>query len=453
MWLEQLYQIKYLLFIELSLLAVLAIFELIPFLILLALIILVFVSFLTFKYSILVIQILIFSILVDSFIPMKGSGGGTSLLFVEAVLALTLMISTIKFFMYFDLDYKIPNLISVWLPFLVWSLLTGLFVAIDPFRVASFWKNYFAGFFVFTLTYYSVTNRIQIKHLFSGIIIWGILLALIEFKVVWELGGLKQGLIGLFLRKNLLTLGWGRSNFLAAFFVLIIPSTIGYFLYTNNRKIKMVLTLGLVLMSVAMILTLSRGGIIALIVALIILSFKVLNKKTLIPMMSAISVIVIIVMLNPLTYVLINSISALETSKSVYSRINFYKDVWKAFLENPITGVGFGNLGYYAQFIIPYRDAPSAHNLVLGALGEIGIIGLFFYLSIFALLIRKLFKDYKNEYDPRLLLLRWSVFSAILGALVHSLVEPTFESLQFALIFWTISGIAVKLDAFKSKIP
>jgi hypothetical protein len=428
----------------------LAVFGLTPFLILFSIIVIGFLVFVTLKSSIVAVQLLLFSILVDSLIPINRNNQGSSVLLVEAILAFTFLISVIKFFWFFEKKYSIPNLTLVWIPFLVWSLAIGLLIAIDPIRVLSFWKNYFSGFFLFTLVYFSINSKNQIRSLLIGIIVWGILLALLEFKVLWELGGFTTGIIGLFLKKNLLTLGWGRSNFLAAFFVLIIPLTIGYFLYTKSKGIKITLIVALILMAFAMILTLSRGGILALLIALIILSFKVINTKTLVPMLSAILLMVIFILLNPLTYVLINSISALETSSSVYSRISFYKDVWNAFLQNPVTGVGFGNLGYYAQFIIPYQAVPSAHNIVLGALGEIGLVGTFLYLAIFFILIKKVYLEYKIENDQRLNVLRWCVFAALLGGIIHSLVEPTFESLQFSIIFWTISGIAVRLESFKS---
>jgi O-antigen ligase len=326
----------------------------------------------------------------------------------------------------------------------------GLIVAIDKFRVITFWKNHLASFIIFSFAYFIIKNKLQVKSLIIAIIVWGLLLALIEFKVLLELGGFTAGIIGLFFKKNLLTLGWGRSNYLSAFFVVIIPFTIGYWLYTNSRKLKIFITFSLILMSFAIILTLSRGGILALIIALIILFFKVLKPRTVIPLLTVLTIIIIVLLLNPLTYVLVDSISALEKSGSVYSRINFYIDTWNAFLKYPITGVGFGNLGLYAKFILPMYEAPSAHNIVLGALGEVGIVGTIFYGAIFVVLFKTLFSLYKNENDERLKMLKWSAFAALLGGLIHTLVEPTFEGLQFSIVFWIIASISIKLDLLKN---
>jgi len=203
-------------------------------------------------------------------------------------------------------------------------------------------------------------------------------------------------------------------------------------------------------MSFAIILTLSRGGILALFLALVILFSRVLKGKSLIPFIAVLSVMLAVILLNPLTYVLISRISSIDTSGSYFSRINFYKDVWHAFLMHPITGVGFGNLGKYAMFVIPPYESPSAHNIILGALGEVGIIGCFLYFLIFGLLLKNIYSKYKSENDEHLKILRWSFLAALLGGLLHTLVEPNFEGLQFTIMFWSIAGISTRLHMLKA---
>src|SRR5690606_9948193 len=222
-------------------------------------------------------------------------------------------------------------------------------------------------------------------------------------------------------KKNLLTFGWGRSNYLAAFFVIIIPVTIGYLLFTKSKKMKIFLVSSLVLMSFAVILTLSRGAILALILALIILFFKVLKKRTLIPFLSLLVIISLVLLLNPLTFVLFERISTFESSGSFFSRLNFYEEVWHAFLSYPITGVGLGNLGYYAVFIIPSDGSPSAHNIILGALGEIGLIGAILYFMILGTLVVKVFIGYKSEKNEYVKIFRWCCFASLMGGLIHTL--------------------------------
>jgi O-antigen ligase len=446
---SDLYKLRYLLLIQLLLITIFTFYGIVPLLLSISVILLLALLYLSFNYPIIALHTLIFSILVDSFIPMQNTSG-PSLLVVEFFLVTLVGLMTIKFLLNLNDLSDVHKLIFAWLPFLIWSLLIGLLVAIDKFRVITYWKNYFAGFFTFSLAYYSIRNKSSLKSIIIGLITWGLVLSLIEIKILFDLGGFTIGIVGLFLKKNLLTVGWGRSNYLAAFFVIIIPVTIGYLYYNKSKRIKLFLSFSLVLMFFAIILTLSRGGILALIIALIILFARVLKSRTLIPFILLFLLVTTVLLLNPLTYVLFDRISAIETSGSYFSRINFYLEVWAAFLKNPITGVGIGNLSYYATFIIPSSGAPSAHNIILGALGEIGIIGAFFYFILLGLVIRIVYNGYRREKEESLKILRWCFFASIVGGLVHTLVEPTLEGLQFSIIFWTIVGISIRLDLLKS---
>ena len=103
---------------------------------------------------------------------------------------------------------------------------------------------------------------------------------------------------------------------------------------------------------------------------------------------------------NPLTLVLVDRISSLDTSSSFFSRVNYYADVWNAFLNHPITGVGFGNLSYYATFILAADASPSAHNIVLGMLGEIGIVGAIFYFLILGFLLKIVYSEIQKRNGP-----------------------------------------------------
>lgn len=450
MLLAELYKLRYLLLLEFSLLVVFAIFELIPVLALLTIILLFPLIFYTFKLPIIAVHILIFSILVDAIIPFKNVSKGPTLFIEEIFLGLFLTIFTIKFLLNLNNNLKIPLIILIWIPFFVWTLPTGLFIALEKMRILVFWKNYFAGFFSLILVYYAIQNKIHLKSLIIGFIIWGLILALIEFNILMQIGGFSSGVVGIYFKKNLFAVSWGRSNYLASFFVLIIPLTFGYLFYTKSRKLKLFFSVGLIFMFLAIILTLSRGGLIALVLTLMLLFVRTLKARSLVPFVSVLVIVVVIILLNPLTYVIAEGMSSLETTGSVYSRLNFYEDTWNAFLKYPLTGVGFGNLSFYATFILAKDASSSAHNIVLGMLGETGLIGGIFFFSILGVVIVKVFKDYQSEEDQSLKLLKWAFFSAIFGGYIHSLVEPNFEGFQFSIVFWSIVGTFFNLNLLKT---
>lgn len=445
-FLSELYKIKYLVIFQLVLLILSAKYNFLPFYLTLGLLGLIWLTYYTYNNFIVVIYFILFAAFIDSIAPLSDDIYGPSVLVLEIFIALFVAIAIIRFFSDINKIDHIPNFILNWIPFLTWSLIVGLIVAVDKYRVVSFWKNYFAGFFIFSIIYYLIKTPKQLKFLIGAVILWGVILSLLEFKVLIELGGFSAGMIGLFLEKNLLNVGWGQSNYLAAFFVLIIPFSIGYLLYSKKKSTRVLISLSILIMFFALILTLSRGGILALIISLTILSLRFLKPKFLITFFLILIPIGTILALNPLTYVLIDRISTIGASGSFYSRINFYIDVWNAFLKNPITGVGFGNLSYYAVFIFPQEVSPSAHNIVLGALGEIGIIGTIFYFTLIFSMLIPIIKNYRNEEDAYLKILKWCFLVSIIGALIHTLVEPTLDGLHFSLLFWTVAGINIKLQ-------
>lgn len=451
MLLKDLFQIKYLILAQLLLLGVSAYFDFLPFFLFVGLISILFISYYSFSKPYWFIILLMIGMLIDAFLPIKFKSSGPTLLATEFLL---LVLTPIVFLRYL-FDYKnldnMPKILLVWLPFLTWSLVIGLIVGIDKLRIISFWKNYLAGFITFFILLHYLYDSSDVRTIIKSIIIWGVCLVFLEIKVILDAGGIVAGIVGLFLYKNLLSIGWGRSNYLAAFFVIIIPLTIGYLIYSRKTLSKYLLSISLVLMFFAITLTLSRGGILALLISMFILLPKVIKPKYLLSVFALISLITIVLLLNPLTFVIIERMATLDTSGSVYSRINYYFDVWKAFLDYPFTGVGLGNLSYYSKFILGPELSPSAHNIVLGALGELGLFGAIFYLSIFLYIGRKIFLLYRSEVEENLKIFRWCLFSSYIGGMIHTLVEPTMEGLQFSIIFWSITALNFKLGLLREK--
>jgi len=448
-FLKELSKIKFLLLSQIFILAFSAYFDFIPFYFLSGLVFLALLSYYTFLKPYLFVIVILVGMIIDSFLPIKIRANSPSLLVSELFLLSLTPIIFIRFFLDYYNREKIPNEILIWFPFLIWSLLIGLIIGIDKLRIIAFWKNYFAGFLTLFVVMNFLVEDKEVKLLLRSIIFWAVGLALLEIKVILDAGGLVSGFVGLFIYKNLMNIGWGRSNYLAAFFVVIIPITLGYLLYTKKVFEKYLLSFFLLIMFFAITLTLSRGGILALIVALIILLPKVVKPRYFFSALLLLAAIIVIFLLNPLTFVIIDRLSTLETSGSVYSRINYYIDVWNAFLDYPFTGVGFGNLSYYSKFILGPEFSPSAHNIVLGALGELGLFGAIMYLSIFLLIGKKIYLFYKSENDDYIKILRWSFIASFIGGFVHSLVEPTLEGFQFSIVFWSITSLNFKLHLFK----
>jgi O-antigen ligase len=386
------------------------------------------------------IYLFIFSILLGSInlLGQKEPIGITNLLLPLVVILFLvhlffLDISSLKEFFYINVLYFL---------FLVWSLIVSL-ISVDSASAIAWWKNYFIGFLMFNYVLIVFNKKEGIKNYILLIVLWGLILSLIIFGILLSLGDLELSVVKLFLRKNLLYTSWGKSNYLATFFVLLIPISVGYYLYSKNLYIRWFLLFSIFLMSTALIMTFSRGGILSSFVALLMLLSYTLKRKNFIRLVGLMIAVSIILYLNPAVQLMLDSLSNINKSLSYFSRINFYLEVWNTFLENPITGVGFGNLGYYSKFLASTHA--SAHNIVLGLLGETGIVGAILFLSVIVLNFGSLIKKYIKEKDKNLKILRWSFLSSFTGVLIHSMMEPNIEGLQFSIIFWSTLAIFNKV--------
>jgi len=435
-------QAKYLLVLEAILLVFFIILEPLPFFLILSVISAVYTFYYSFESPFILLNILIFSILLGSLGLFKVGGKAPPVLVLDLVFVLSFFYSFFKSIFHYNESDRFSLFSLIWIPFLIWGLLS-LIISYDKFRALLIWRSYFAGFISFSFAFFVIQKRFHVSFLIIALLAWGLILAIIEFYILMQLGGLSSGIVGIFFKKNLLATSWGKSNYLATFFVLIIPIAIGYFLTQTSHKAKLLSGISLVFMFSAMIFTLSRGGILALIISIAFLLFRIVRVRTMIPIVIAFITIALIVMLNPLTSVIIDRLATVERSFSYMTRVNFYSDVWKMIIENPIVGVGFGNLGYHSQFKIITHA--SAHNIFLGLLGETGIIGAVLFFILFGKVVSKYIKDFVIESNEQMKILRWSFMSSLLGSFIHSLMEPNFEGYQFSIMFWLTVALYFKL--------
>ncbi|MFA3784106.1 O-antigen ligase family protein [Melioribacteraceae bacterium 4301-Me] len=364
-------------------------------------------------------------------------------------------ILTVIFFIRLFLDFERRQkqdfvLIKVlFVAFLIWSLFTSL-NAVNKSLSLLYWRNYFAGIIVFSFALFVLNDYRKVKTFMIFLTVWGIILALIELYVFSTLGGFPAAFVKVIFRKNLLATSWGKSNYLATFYVLIIPVTIGTFLTLGSKKLKLFLSGSMLFLLTGLILTLSRGGILSLVIAITILISKVLKPRTFIPLLLLITLLTTVFILNPFASILFTGISNVGSSLSYYSRLNFYEDVWKTFLNNPIVGVGFGNLGYHSKFEFT-KSVASAHNIVLGMLGETGIVGAILFIFLLCYILFLVIKNYTKEKNERIKVLEWAFISGFIGVLIHSMMEPNFEGFQFAIVFWSTLAVFLRLSSFSDE--
>lgn len=226
--------------------------------------------------------------------------------------------------------------------------------------------------------------------------------------------------------------GFGGPNRTATILNLVILLTLGKVLITENRRVKYLLSLLLPFMLMAQLLTMSRGGLFALISGTtFFLFFAPRVKERFFRNLTLFFAIVLFfyiliftsgILETRLGYERITRAVSPETTEmtSLGRRFGFWTDGFNLFKETYGLGFGIGGFQHYL------KGVPHAHSLYFSALFDLGIVG----FSLFALMIFVVLKDSfsivskMNKEEAKIIALAF--ISGIIALLVHGLVDFTY---------------------------
>ena len=159
----------------------------------------------------------------------------------------------------------------------------------------------------------------------------------------------------------------------------------------------------------------------------------------------------------------IESISNVSTDASNLERINRWNCAIRMFQERPVFGWGPGTYAFeYAPFqhsseitVIStnFGNRGNAHSEYLGALSEMGVLGL---CSFFVLLFFVFYKGSKlfiELEDKELKTLLLSVMLALVSYFAHGVLNNYLDTDKASVPVWTCFAIIVAIDIYHSKQP
>lgn len=180
-----------------------------------------------------------------------------------------------------------------------------------------------------------------------------------------------------------------------AAYVLSMTTVALFFVYYRWRLSIIWLLLGLFILAVGNAMTGSRGGVILLAVALIIMVFFAQKKDKKIQLF--ILVIVTAILGYQLGAWLVNlfleSSSGIERLQSgtIYHRLSLLNQAWLIFQEHLLTGVGWGNFNSggleHAENIRWFIYAHHAHSVFPQIAAELGLLGLLATLPVVTVIL------------------------------------------------------------------
>jgi len=243
-------------------------------------------------------------------------------------------------------------------------------------------------------------------------------------------------------------------NALAGYLNLVIPFCIGFALRSRDRLLRNLARCCLVFACVALMLTQSRGGLLAC-AAILVLSayFFSPSRKVGIQRVAIASLCVVLMAL--LAGLVFQRLAQIDDYTTV-SRLAVWAGAAHVFTGSPWTGMGFGNLRAFMGGLVglPEGWVGDAHNLYLELLAETGILGFlaFAFLIVtslrLALAQRRLFQQDLDK------VIGFAVFAAICGVLVHGAVDYIFHTTpQATALFFMVLGILKANDSRRQCAP
>jgi len=267
---------------------------------------------------------------------------------------------------------------------------------------------------------------------------------------------------------------FGNYNHFAGMVELILPLPLAYLLLARiNFEQRLLWLFGVVLMAVAVIFSLSRGGILALGVEVLALALLARwgNRRgrtearpaagggwMLGGAAAAVLLLILWIGYEPLVE-RFGTIREGAGEYSVVTRGEYWRGAWRMFLDHPLLGVGLGAFptAYpaYGRSSAKNERLEQAHNDYLQLLTDAGLIGAILGLWFLGELIRVLRQQLQHFHQARSLdrALVAGGYVAMLGIGVHSFLDFNLQIAANALLFLLVVAITATIDFAPVKQP
>ncbi|MBU4012878.1 MAG: O-antigen ligase family protein [Proteobacteria bacterium] len=352
--------------------------------------------------------------------------------------------------------------------------LASIYYSTGKFASEAMFLNLLLGFYVYILVINVVQNVSQLSAIFRALVSSTSLLGLL---------GIYQGIFGTIKTDGLNLLSnfghraqgtFENPNLYAGFLVLVIPLACYFFLFGDDKRTRICGAFSVIILSNALLWTGSRGGIIAIGSALMLLLFFLYRDRRLQEM----KLIAVIIFLTITVYLSGDAVSSkvsetpLENGSAAYNliypkdselvnvdrRLETYKKTLPMIWDHPVFGAGLSTYRY--NFIKHYPEDElvrtnsvfHAHNIFLNIAAEVGLLGLFFFVMMLISLFRQsaLFITGYRRYGIETMSLFGSL--GLFAFLVHNLFDYTWTPQACQIAFFLIASLIIKQGMLQQKV-
>lgn len=315
---------------------------------------------------------------------------------------------------------------------MAWITVTTL-IALKPEGAWPDWNRAFKLLGMTLLMIPLLTNRQRLQG-----VIWAIVISV-------DFYGIRGGVY------TLTTGGGGRvlgpantmledNNQLATALIMILPLIRYLQIQTENRYVRLVLLAAMLLTTLSVFGSYSRGALIGLAV-MFMWMFRSSRHKTTVAVAAIIGAIGLALVMPEAWYNRMNTIETYQQDGSATGRFDAWKFAFRLALERPLTGGGFRVYTDTPRFLELVPEAPLArafHSIYFEALGEHGFVGLGIFLAVIAFGLMKTAKLRKLTRDDPQRAWAYELASMVQVCIVGYIVAGAFLELTFFDLFYAI---------------
>ncbi len=336
--------------------------------------------------------------------------------------------------------------ISTWFLAYLLIITSSIFTALNMYRAYMILEAMIVVF----IMYFLIVNIVKSLDLLYRII-WLMLL----IHLYYALKGIYNFAIVGYVSAGEVTSGVVGGSFMADEndFAMALNAMIpfAFFMFQNqSNKFKKLLLLAILLIfSLGVVSSQSRGGWVGLMAVTIFCIFK--SKQKIISLTVIGVLCTAVVVFAPSSYWMqVSSITNTEES-TARSRLNYWKAGYRMFLDFPITGIGAGNGPIHMpDYVTGFKDPATQwgrtfHGTLPLVIAETGALGILCYLAMFFTATRTLMKVQKRfrfVHKSR----EWVLASSLMGAIVGWMASATFLSAAYYPHLWTMYAMTATLS-------
>jgi putative inorganic carbon (HCO3(-)) transporter len=231
-------------------------------------------------------------------------------------------------------------------------------------------------------------------------------------------------------------------NGLAGYLNLVLPFCLAFASGGTDPVLRTLSRWCLPLAAIALLVTQSRGGLLAFVAILLVHVFlSARDRKTRARQVALVLIICLVAV--AVAGFFFQRLTEIDDFTAV-SRLAIWGGAFTVFARSPWLGIGFGNLRALMGGLLnlPEGWTGDAHNLYLELLAETGVIGLVLFSILIVFALRAALKQMRRAQNDFSKMIAVAVFAAICGVLVHGTVDYLFHTTpQVTALFFLVLGL------------